>query len=321
MTKTRAIYYAEPNKIALREYIIGDPDLYEVQIEVKATGLCAWDLALFQGHLHQGVSFPFVHGHEGAGIVTRVGARVTGLQEGDKVTAMGDDSALMAQIANVPAKCIAKLEQDVSDFEHWIAEPVACVMNGLAWSKIEPGDRIAIIGTGFMGLMFVQGLRHALVQEVIAIDVDDARLALAKQFGADRIINVSTPAGQAEAAALAQHPVDVAVECAGNQAAFQLGYQIVRKAGRLNIFSAQRGQPRQVDLAMWHSKGIQVYASSPSIAPDFAKIWARTVPMMQKGVFDLKPLVTHTAPPEQAQELFETGLSKQGGYIKGVVLW
>lgn len=319
--KTQGVFYVGENQVALREFEIGDPDLYEVQIEVKATGLCAWDLSLYQGHLHAGVSFPFLHGHEGAGVITKVGQRVKGYKEGDKVTAMGDYSALMGHVANVSEKQVAKLTDDVTHYEHWIAEPVACVMNGLEWCHLVPGDRIAVIGAGFMGLLFLQALPHALVSEIIAIDVDAHRLALAKQFGADRIINVSTPEGLAEANAIAQNPVDVAVECAGNQAAFDMSYRIVRKQGRVNVFSAQRGAPRTVDLSMWHGKGVQVYASSPSISPDFARVWARTVPMMQRGIFDLRPLVTHLAPPTDAAALFRTAVSKADEYIKGVIVW
>ena len=109
---------------------------------------------------------------------------------GDKVTAMGDDSKLFGRLANVPAQSVARLEANVVDYQHWLAEPVACVANGLEWSHLVPGDRVAVVGTGFMGLLLVQGLRHSLAQEVLALDVDNRRLQLALQFGADRAINL-----------------------------------------------------------------------------------------------------------------------------------
>jgi threonine dehydrogenase-like Zn-dependent dehydrogenase len=89
----------------------------------------------------------------------------------------------------------------------------------------------------------------------------------------------------------------------------------------LNIFSAQRGEPRKVSLARWHGLGLQAYATSPSIAPDFESIFRRTVPMMAKGVFDLRPLVTHVVPPSHAQDLFEVAVDRRDGYIKGVIRW
>jgi len=319
--KARGIYYVGPEQVELRDFEIGDPDLFEVQIEVKATGLCAWDISLYKGYLHEGASFPLLHGHEGVGIVTKVGERVTEFEIGDKVAAMGDDSALMASVANVPVDCVAKLQDDVEDWQNWVAEPVACAVNGLEWCKIVPADRVAVVGIGFMGLMLVQALAHSPVLEVIAIDVDENRWQLAHKLGADRIINQATPEGQAAVDELIANPVDVAVECAGVEAAIQTSYKILRKAGTLNMFSWQRGDMRQIDLGSWHMKGFKVYASSPSIASDFPSIYARTVPMMERGIIDLKPLITHTSSPEDAPELFKIAASKTDGYIKGVVLW
>ena len=320
-TKSEGLFYSAPGRVELLEYDIADPDLYEVQIELQATGLCAWDLALFKGPHPPGTPYPFLHGHEGVGIVRRVGDRVDGLQVGDKVTAMGNDSKLFARLANVPAQYVACLEDDVVDYQHWLAEPVACVANGLEWSHLVPGDRVAVVGTGFMGLMLVQGLRYSLAQQVLALDVDDSRLALALQFGADRAINVGSTSGQEQIEALCREPLDIVIEAAGTQSAFDLSYRILKRGGRLNLFSAQRGESRAVDLLSWHGGGFQVFNTSPSIAPDFARIFGRATKLMQKGIFDLKPLVTHVASPHEAQKLFELAAARGDGYIKGAVRW
>lgn len=318
--KTQGVYYVAPGRVELREFDLADPAIDEVQIEVKASGLCAWDLALFKGDTG-GLAHPFLHGHEGAGIVTKVGSRVKHVKVGDKVTAMGDDSQLLGHYANVPMNRVAPIPADATDFSRWIAEPVSCIVNGLSWSKIEAADRIAVVGTGFMGLMFVQGLRYSLAQEVIAIDVNPARLELALQSGADRAINATTDEGEKALAELEQNPLDLTIECAGSQPALDIAYHILRRGGRLNLFSWHRGAPRSVDLSLWHGRGFQVYVSSPSIAEDFERLFARTVPLMAKGVFDLEPLVTHVAPPEEAQSLYEVAVAKSDGYIKGVIAW
>jgi threonine dehydrogenase-like Zn-dependent dehydrogenase len=172
-----------------------------------------------------------------------------------------------------------------------------------------------------MGLLLVQGLVHTLAQEIIAMDVNPERLALAKRFGADRIINLTTSEGQQALEELKARPLDVIIEAAGVQPAFDVHYDILRKGGRFNIFSWHKEGDRRVDLGAWHMKGFQVYNASPSIAPDFARIFARTVPLMQKGVFDLKPLVTHVMPIDQAPEMFDIAVHQRDGYIKGVLLW
>ena len=109
--KTEGIYYVAPNKVELREVEVGDPDQYQVQIELKASAVCAWDQALYKGILPAGTTYPFLHGHEGAGIVRKVGGRVKGFQEGDLVTAMGDNAALWGHYANLPPTAISSVSR------------------------------------------------------------------------------------------------------------------------------------------------------------------------------------------------------------------
>ena len=319
--KTEGIFYVAPNKVELRELEVGDPDLYQVQIELKASAICAWDQALYKGILPAGTTYPFLHGHEGVGVVRKVGARVTGYKEGDLVTSMGDNAGLWGHYANVAQTAVAKLRPEITDYEHWQAEPVSCVMNGIEWCRVVPGDRVAVIGTGFMGLLLVQGLVHTQAAEVIAIEINPARLELAKQFGATLAINPHTAEGQEALKDLAARPVDVVVEAAGTQEAFDYHYSLLRRQGKLCVFSWHKDGARTVDLGAWHMSGYEVGNASPSISPNFTRIFARTVPMMEKGVFDLKPLVTHVMPPARASEIFETAAHQADGYIKGVIRW
>jgi 2-desacetyl-2-hydroxyethyl bacteriochlorophyllide A dehydrogenase len=319
--KTEGIFYVAPNKVELRELEVGDPDLYQVQLELKATAICAWDQALYKGILPAGTTYPFLHGHEGVGVVRKVGSRVTGYKEGDLVTSMGDNAGLWGHYANVTQTAVSRLRPDANDYEHWQAEPVACVMNGIEWCRVVPGDRVAVIGTGFMGLLLVQGLVHTTAAEVVAIEINPFRLELARQFGATQIINPHTAEGAEALKALASRPFDIVVEAAGTQEAFDYHYSLLRKQGKLCIFSWHKDGARSVDLGAWHMSGYEVGNASPSISPNFSRIFARAVPLIEKGVFDLKPLVTHVMSPEQAPELFEIAAHQSDGYIKGVVRW
>jgi threonine dehydrogenase-like Zn-dependent dehydrogenase len=320
--KTVGMFFEGPRQVQLKEFEIGDPEPNQVQVQVEVTGVCAYDLALFKGFVPKNHSYPFIHGHEGVGQVRKVGAQVTTVKEGDPVAVWGNASRLFGHLANVSESMIARLPADAQDLENWVAEPVATVVNSLEWSKLVPGDRVAVVGTGFMGLLFVQGLEHSLCQEVIAIDIDAHHLEIAKQFGASQTINSATPEGRESLEQLKRDPLDVVIESAGTQATMDLSTQLVRLAGRLNIFGSHRGEgPRQVDLYEWHHKGLEVYNTSPLLAPDFSRVFRRTVKLMQKGFFDLKPLITHAAAPQDAQELFEIATARRDGYIKGVVKW
>lgn len=320
--RTIGLFYVAPRRVELCEFELGDPTPDEVQVALQVTGLCAYDLALFQGILPSYLSFPFLHGHEGVGIVVKVGANVTGLHTGDSVALMGNTSKLFGRHANVPAAFAAKIPSPGRAPELWLAEPVACVVNGLAWSQLRPGDRVAVIGTGFMGLLLIQGLRYSLCAEVVAIDIDEHRLQLAGQFGTAELINPQTEAGQMRLAELKSAPFDVVIESAGTQPALDLSYRLVRPGGVLNIFASHRGSTtRSVDLYEWHHKGLCVYNTSPKIEPDFARVFQRTIPLLARKVFDLEPLITHRAAPQDAQELFELALARRDNYLKGVIRW
>lgn len=318
--KTTGMFYQAPQRIALREFEIGDPAPNEIQVEVQVTGICAYDLALFNGFVPKGLAYPFLHGHEGVGRVLQVGTQIKGFQAGDQVAVMGNSSRLFGHIANVSADMVARIPQDAQQ-EYWLAEPISTVVNSIEWSKLVPGDRVAVVGTGFMGLIFIQGLRCSLCAELIAIDMDDHRLELARRFGATTTINVNSSEGQKTIEELKHHPVDVAIESAGAQSTLDLSYSILRAGGRLNIFGSHRGAIRTVDIYEWHHLGIEVVNTSPKISTDFPRVFQRTVRLMEKGVFDLAPLITHVVPPEQAQDLFRLALSKQDAYIKGVIKW
>ena len=309
--KTTTIRYVGPRRVERVEIELPDLKPGQMLVEARACGICAWDLFTYA---HGPDVLPAAPpGHEAAGVVRQLGRDVRAFKPGDNVVAGG-----FARYQVLDADTAVPLPADIQHYEHWIVEPVACCVNGIDRAGVFPGDRVVVIGCGFMGLVIVQGLRRSLAGEVIGVDTVEARLDLAHQFGAARTLNVSQGNGQEAAAALADEGVDIVIEAAGVQAAMDLATRIVRRAGRICIFSWHHG-PTTVDASKWHTLGLQVLNTSPSLSADMRKIVQRTPSLMAQGVFDLAPLVTHVAPLEHIEELFEAGVSKTGGYIKGVV--
>ena len=94
--KVDALWIVEPNKMEIRPVDIPDPGYDEVQIQIKACGVCAWDSYLYQG-ISNPKPIPYTFGHEGAGIVTKVGAGVKSFKPGDKVFAASGANDMMMQ--------------------------------------------------------------------------------------------------------------------------------------------------------------------------------------------------------------------------------
>ncbi|HTL30553.1 MAG TPA: zinc-binding dehydrogenase [Tepidisphaeraceae bacterium] len=304
--KCRSIRYVAKENVELIDIDVADPGPGEVLVRTLACGICAWDLHVF-AHGPEGTCYP---GHEGVGVVIKRGAGVTNFDEGDWV--VGGQLGF-GEYYTMPAAALYKLPRGEKRAEHWIIEPVACIVNGLDLCALKAGDRIAVVGCGFMGLMFIQALSRSLVDQLIAIDVNPKRLELAKRFGATEMILAS----EADVEALHNRSIDTVVDCSGNQKGLDLSSKIVRRGGRLNLFGWNHGTTN-FPGDLWHMNGLTVVNASPGAS--LRNPWPIAIRLLDRGQIDLSPLVTHIEPlaryPEMLREITSNG---REDYIKGVI--
>src|SRR6266496_3061659 len=228
--KCKSINYTSRELVELIEIDVADPGWGEVQIQSLASGICAWDVHVYKN----GVDWPTLPGHEGIGRVVKLGQGVSNLKEGDWVTGIGLG---FSEFYTKHAHQLYRIPVNEGKPEKWIVEPVACIVTGLDHCQLKAGERIAVVGCGFMGLMFIQALSHSLVDRLIAIDVNDQRLALVEQSGATDTIN----AADVNVAKLQELSIDTVVDCSGNQKGLELASKIVKPGGRLNLFGWNHG--------------------------------------------------------------------------------
>lgn len=222
-----AVLYERRKPLVLDELELVDPAANEVEIELVASGVCHSDLHHVQRDTP--TQLPVVLGHEGAGIVTRVGANVTRVKPGDHVIiAFGNKCGecyyclrgmpYVCTPANPPRTRLYKGNQPINQFINAatyaertvvsetnvvkiredmpldVASLVACgVATGIGavvnTAKVEPGSNVVVIGAGGVGLNVVQGARLAGAARVIAVDVRDNKLEFAREMGASHLIN------------------------------------------------------------------------------------------------------------------------------------
>jgi (R,R)-butanediol dehydrogenase / meso-butanediol dehydrogenase / diacetyl reductase len=231
----------------------------EVQLRVSWCGICGTDLEEWQDgplfipvdapHPVTGARAPLILGHEFAGVVNAVGDGVTELAPGQRVAvdtivycgtcywcrrgevircpllgALGlhGDGGL-AELCNAPARMCLPVPDTVTDDEAALAEPLAVAVRALRRARLQPGERVAVVGLGAVGLMAVQAAIAFGAESVVVIEPLPERRALAVRLGADRHV----PAGDAAAVG-----ADVAVECAGSPAAVETAVQALRAGGR-----------------------------------------------------------------------------------------
>jgi threonine dehydrogenase-like Zn-dependent dehydrogenase len=322
--KAKSLWYIGERQVELREVDIPEPGPYEVLVRVEACGVCTWDLFIYSGGFQSFKPYPFYFGHEGIGIVERTGPLVSAVNPGDRV-ALRESPVIganarghMAEYAIQREEVLIPLPGAVDRPETWMIEPVACCINGVDLAEIKPGARVALVGSGFMGSIILQLLAVSPASNVSVFDLRDESLEYARACRSHVPIEVYD-LRDADTAPLCGS-FDVVFETAAVESAFRLANSLVRAGGTLAIFSWQH-HPFTFDFGDWHVRGIRVLNTSPAAAPDFTDCFSRGAACMERGIVDVAPLVTHVAKPEDAAALYEDGITKRNGYIKGVIRW
>lgn len=292
----------------------GDDDIL---VKSGGSGLCTSELPRWFG---EGKSYPTVMGHEGWGVVVEKGKNIS-----DRI-AVGD------RVSGLPMKCYAdhfvqgewctmKIDPSVKE-ECILGEPYYCVNNVVRAAAPDIGDGIAIIGLGPMGQWALQALQSPNMQSVIAVDIDDAKLAIAKEFGATHTVNPKIGnAVEAIKEITNGRMADVVVEGTGAKAGMDLAAEILRhgQRPRLAIMSFFKG-PIEVNLSKLCGVAAEIICAHPGLPTDRPDHVRRTEIMVNNGVFRSDHLITHRFKLEDINEAFEALAARGEGYIKGVVV-
>jgi threonine dehydrogenase-like Zn-dependent dehydrogenase len=304
------IRYLDSGDIELIEIDVPDPAPGEIQVMGGACGICSWDVATAKLGSRMHPKAP--PGHEGVGYVVKVGPGVTGYREGDRVAGGG-----FATVRNISVDRAYKIPPSDLDDPFWIVEPAACVVTGLDHCQLRSGDRVALIGCGFMGLLLLQGLLRHSLDQLVALDINANRLQLAHELGAPEVYNVAREDRDALAAALKEREIDVVVDASGSQAGLDLATDIVKRGGRINLFGWLKGETATFDPTKWHGGGFTIVNSSP--ASKMRDPFPAAIRLIHQGVLDMRPLVTHVAPLQEYPALMQNILRGDESYVKGVI--
>lgn len=299
-------------KAESREIEVPRPGRSEILIETKACGICMGDIYVYEGRLPSEEAM----GHEGVGVVAKVGEDVINVKCGDKVTTLGGPA--FAEYYLTDRRNVAKIPDNIEDFALWISEPAACAVNGIRGSDIQIGDNVCTIGCGYMGLLLIQAMPRNIVGNIIALDIRDERLALAKKFGVDFALNPNEVDVVEDILGRLGGEADVVIEASGARGTLGLATELVRPGGKIIIFG-RHVMDESVPTEKWHGKGLRILNTAPAFSRDFNRDFRDAVKLLERGVFDQKPLITHRFPNEDAQTAFKIASERHADYIKGVI--
>jgi len=318
----KGVFVEDYMKLSVHEFDVPEPKADEVMIKTMACGLCCWDSWLFRGVNAPG-PYPYIIGHEGVGIVERVGSEVTDLKPGDKVFCGSGNNEMMCEYATVKRAGLCRIPDDVTDYEKYVIEPTCCVVNLLNITNIQMGDHVVLVGAGYMGQLTLQGLtRASQAGRITVFELREDRRKMAEAYGPTEVLDPESEEGKAVIAEIiAKGGADVCIDFGASDSGFHLADSMAKQAGKLTIGSFHRGDVT-FNGTKWHLGGLYVYNLAPMSNPHFKEIVPRTWAMIERGVFEPGPLVTHTAYFEDMQamdDIFNRSCDKGDNYIKGVI--
>jgi 2-desacetyl-2-hydroxyethyl bacteriochlorophyllide A dehydrogenase len=327
----QAVTFQAPGEVRVEER--PEPELLardDAVVHVDATGICGSDLHIYHGRVQ--IEPGFTIGHEFVGTVTAAGDAVTEIAEGDRVlgcycTACGNcffcrrgdyhkcdhgrvfgHGATLGSLQGAQAESVLvpganltlrRVPDGMSDEVALFAGDVMGTGYHAVAGHVEPGDSVAVLGLGPVGLCAVQAAKAAGAAHVIAVDSVEDRLSTAERLGATPAHLTEDDPRAAVKALTEGRGVDLAVDAVGHPDALELACRLARKAGTVSAIGVY-AERIQVHMGIVWIKALTLTTGHANVIGHVDRVLA----MMQAGVLDPSPLVTHRMKLEQAPEAY-----------------
>lgn len=314
----RAAVLAEPGRARVERLERPEPGPGQALIRIEGCGVCASNLAPWEGAPWFEYPFPpGAPGHEGWGVVEAVGDGVEEALVGSRVSTLSDRA--YAAYATAPADQLVVLPPAL-DGRPFPGEPLGCALNIHRRSGIAAGQTVAVLGIGFLGALLVQ-LAKAEGARVIAISRREYSLRIARDAGADETVPLGEPweVERAVQALTGGGLCDRVVECAGKQEALDVAGKLVRVRGRLVIAGFHQGGARSVDMQLWNWRGLDVVNAHERDPAEYVRGIRDAVAAVSAGRLDPFPLLTHEYPLESLGEALNAAAAREDGFVKATV--
>lgn len=243
--------------------------------------------------------FPFCPGYSFVGEVVAVGDEVAALKSGDRVVCR----AAHQSHALVDAGDCLQVPAQLADEEAAFFALLAIAMQGVRKARIELGESVAVLGAGLVGILAMRLAQLSGAVPVVGIDLDERRLELAKQVGADETLVGDDRAPDKLRVLLGGAGAEVVIELTGAPAAVVTSFQMAAPRGRVVLAGSTRGLTSEVNFYRdVHKKGLQVIGGHESTRPLWESSPGYWTPMREYALcFDLMardrvhtaPLITH----------------------------
>lgn len=339
--KVAAMTAVRKTEIQLRPVPEISPD--EVLLKMAYVGICGSDAHYYATGVRKGVTFhlPFILGHEASGVVIKAGSRVTNLKIGDRVclepqktcgkcifcksghynmcphvsfpSVPTQEDGMLREFFAFPADLCHKLPDNVSLEEGALIEPLAVGLSATERGNVSLGQTVVILGMGTIGLVTLLSAKARGASNVIAIDLFDNRLALAKQFGADYVIN-----GKGDPVAEVMRitggmGADVVFETAGSAFTAAQTVSYIKNCGKIVLVGNINGKTPMDFLDLMYREG------SISTIFRYVNHFPIAINAVASGVINVKRLISAVYPFSETGKAFDRAIDDKANVIKVLI--
>jgi L-iditol 2-dehydrogenase len=340
----KSLLLKEYLQLELADFPQPQPGASEVLVRVAACGICGSDVHGYDGTSGRRIP-PIVMGHEAAGTVTAVGARVTRFKPGDRVTfdstiycgdcffcrrgevnlcdnrevigvSCGDyrRHGAFAEYIAVPERIVYPLPASMSFPEAAMLEAVSVALHAVHVTGDVKGQTALVIGAGMIGLLTMQAARAAGAERVFIADIDATRLNLAHSLGVDEAFNLSGPDLTREILErTGGFGADVALEAVGRKETIATAIDCVRKGGTVTLIG-NITPTVEIHLQKVVSRQIRLQGTAASSGE-----YPEAIDLVGSGTIRVKPLISAVAPLEDGPQWFKRLYAHEPNLMKVVL--
>lgn len=339
----KAFVLTKLNTLEVRELPMPKAKPGEIVLRLETVGVCGSDVHYYQkGAIGDfKVEFPFILGHECAGIVVETGKGVDSLKPGDRVALEPGvpcgkcemcrtghynlcpdvqflatppyDGCLLHYLA-FPAEYAFKLPENMTSEQGALVEPMAIGMNAVLTGGVKTGDTVVVFGAGCIGLVTMLAAKAAGATRVIVSDVIPLRLEKALELGADAVINSQEQDVVAEVRRLTGTGPDVVLDCAGFSETIRAAVQIAKSAATIVIVGMGTDEINGVPLGPISAKELKLTSIFR-----YKNMYPRTISAIAGGKIKVDGIVTKRFRFDQTPEAFESAAKDAVSTVKNVI--
>jgi L-iditol 2-dehydrogenase len=320
-----------PHDLQLHDEATPVPGRSESLLKITAVGICGSDLHWFEkASIGDAIlERPIVLGHEFAGVSK------SGRLSGKRVAAdpavpcdycepckagnpnlclniqfagHGLNDGAFCQFLTWPDKCLIPIPDTFSDEEGVMLEPLGVAIHAVDLAHLKPGMTVSVHGCGPIGLLILQVARAAGATQIIATEKLEHRLSAAKQFGATELF-LANDAGDErdEVLSVTDYGVDVAFEAAGENQAIETAITSVKPGGRVILAGIPANDLTTFTPSVARRKGLTI-----KLVRRMKHTYPRAIGLVQKGLIDVRSLITHRFPIDEYEQAFAIARNREG---------